>query len=193
MLKIGNISIDNEHRSVQKDGKDVHLTKLEYGLLAYMAEHADSICSRDDILDNVWGESFQYDPGTIDVHLNALRRKMGWNNKQPIETIRGIGFILHTNKQYSYRLQDVVMGWLQSHEEEILSHGLKVTIQLTPWVNELSIHPDQLRWWLDASLGTLLSTCQPGILKISSRLTIEHFTMTIEVNGTACELRIPVK
>ena len=87
------IELDREQRSVRKDGQTVHLTGLEYGLLAFLSAHPNRICSRQELLDHIWGDRFQYDTGTIDVHLNALRRKLGWTKKEPIETIRGIGFI----------------------------------------------------------------------------------------------------
>ena len=70
------IEIDREQRCVRKDGKAVHLTGLEYGLLDYLTAHANRLCTRLELLDHVWGPRFQYDPGTIDVHLNALRRKL---------------------------------------------------------------------------------------------------------------------
>ena len=78
------IEIDREQRSVRKDGQMVHLTGLEYGLLEFLSAHPNRICTRQMLLDHVWGDRFQYDTGTIDVHLNALRRKLGWTKKEPI-------------------------------------------------------------------------------------------------------------
>lgn len=68
---VDDIEINRELRSVRKDGQEIHLTGLEYGLLDYLSNHANRICSRGEILDHVWGTRFQYDTGTIDVHLNA--------------------------------------------------------------------------------------------------------------------------
>ena len=152
------IELDREQRSVRKDGKEIHLTGLEYGLLEFLSAHPNRICTRQMVLDHVWGTRFQYDTGTIDVHLNALRRKLGWSAKEPIETLRGIGFILHTerpSKEVS-PLTKLAYDWLRAHENELKAHGLTVQLQLTPWVNTLTIHPDSLRKWLDASLETLL-------------------------------------
>ena len=87
------IEIDRDLHSVRKDGKEVRLTGLEYGLLEYLSRHADRICSRAEILYSVWGQRFQYDTGTVDVHLNALRRKLGFSKTMPIEAIRGVGLI----------------------------------------------------------------------------------------------------
>ena len=69
------IELDREQRRVRKDGQEIHLTGLEYGLLEFLSAHPNRICTRQMLLDHVWGDRFQYDTGTIDVHLNALRRK----------------------------------------------------------------------------------------------------------------------
>ena len=78
---IDNIEIDRETRTVRKNGQEIHLTGLEYGLLEFLSAHANRICSREEILEHVWGARFQYDTGTIDVHLNALRRNLGCTKK----------------------------------------------------------------------------------------------------------------
>ena len=188
------IELDREQRSVRKDGQAIHLTGLEYGLLDYLSAHANRICPREEILDHVWGTRFQYDTGTIDVHLNALRRKLGWSAKQPIEAIRGIGLILHTERSSEdlSPLSILAYDWIRAHEHELSSHGLNVRIQLTPWVNTLTIHPESLRKWLDASLEALLPTAQSGTLCLSSRLTMHLFSLTLDINGTVTELRIPI-
>ena len=188
------IEIDREQRTVRKDGQEIHLTALEYSLLDYLSAHANRICPRVEIRDQVWGTRFQYDTGTVDVHLNALRRKLGWSAKQPLEAIRGIGFILHTarSSEEVSPLAILIYDWLHAHENELTNNGLKVHIQLTPWVNTLTIHPDSLRKWLDASLETLLPTAQKGTLCLSSRLNMHHFTLTLDMNGTISELRIPI-
>jgi len=188
------IEIDREQRSVRKNGQEIHLTGLEYGLLDYLSAHANRICSREQILDHVWGTRFQYDTGTIDVHLNALRRKLGWSAKQPVETVRGIGLILHTERpsEEVSPLSVLAYDWLRAHENELKAHGLAVQLQLTPWVNTLTMNPDSLRRWLDASLETMLPTAQTGTLCLSSRLTMHHFALTLDINGTVTELRIPI-
>ena len=188
------IELDREQRSVRKDGQEIHLTGLEYGLLEFLSAHPNRICTRQMVLDHVWGDRFQYDTGTIDVHLNALRRKLGWSAKEPIETLRGIGFILHTERpsEEVSPLTKLAYDWLRAHENELKAHGLTVQLQLTPWVNTLTIHPDSLRKWLDASLETLLPSAQTGSLCLSSRLTMHHFSLALDINGTVTELRIPI-
>ena len=189
------IEIDREQRSVRKDGQEVHLTGLEYGLLDYLSAHANRICSRQELLDHVWGPRFQYDPGTIDVHLNALRRKLGWSKNRPIETIRGAGLIFRIERtvtRYTIDLHTFLNEWLRSHEVEISSAGLVAQLHLTPFVNELTIEPEALRRMLDGILVALLPSAQPGILRLSTKLTMRQFSLSLDLNGTVSELRIPI-
>lgn len=189
------ISIDREQRSVRRDGQAVHLTGLEYGLLDFLSAHPNRICTRQILLDHVWGDRFQYDTGTIDVHLNALRRKLGWTNKEPIETIRGIGFIFHVEQKethYTIDLQAFLTDWLRTRETDILAKGLAAQLHLTPFVNEITIKPNALRQMLDSILTALLPSAQPGVLRLSSKLTMQHFILSLDLNGTVNELRIPI-
>ena len=189
------IEIDREQRSVRKDGQEIHLTGLEYGLLEYLSAHPNKICTRQMVLDHVWGDRFQYDTGTIDVHLNALRRKLGWGKKEPIETIRGVGFIFHVEQKithYTIDLQAFLTEWLRSRETEISAKGLVAQLHLTPFVNEITIEPKALQQLLDSVLTALLPCAQPGVLRLSSKLTMQHFILSLDLNGTINELRIPI-
>lgn len=189
------IQIDRDQRRVRKDGQEVHLTGLEYGMLDYLSSHANRLCSRQELLDHVWGPRFLYDPGTIDVHLNALRRKMGWSKNRPVETIRGVGLILRIEqsvRHYTIDLQTFLTDWLRCHEVEISAAGLVAQQHITPFINELTIEPDALRRMLDGILAALLPNAQPGILRLSTRLTMHSFSLAIDINGTVNELRIPV-
>ena len=190
-----NIEIDREQRNVRKDGQAIHLSGLEYGLLEFLSAHPNRICTREDLLDHVWGTRFQYDTGTIDVHLNALRRKLGWGRKEPIETIRGIGLVFRieqTVTHYTIDLQAFLMEWLSSRETEISAKGLVAQIHLTPFVNEITIEPKALRQMLDSILTALLPSAQPGVLRLTSKLTMQHFILSLDLNGTINELRIPI-
>lgn len=189
------IELDREQRSVRKDGQEIHLTGLEYGLLEFLSAHPNRICTRQMVLDHVWGDRFQYDTGTIDVHLNALRRKLGWTKKEPIETIRGIGFVFHIEQRithYTIDLQAFLTDWLRSRETEISAKGLVAQIHLTPFVNEITIEPNALRQMLDSVLTALLPSAQPGVLRLTSQLTMKNFILCLDVNGTVNELRIPI-
>lgn len=189
------IEIDRAERLLRQNGKEVRLTSLEFGLLEYLASRPNTVCPRDEILDHVWGPRFRYDTGTIDVHLNALRRKAGWSSKSPIETIRGVGLIFRAKREvthYTIDLQSFLAEWLHSHEPETRSAGLVVQMHLTPFVNEITIEPEALKRMLDNILAALLPATHPGVLRLSSKLTMQHFILSLDLNGTTNELRIPI-
>ena len=189
------IELDREQRSVLKGGQAVHLTGLEYGILDFLSAHPNRICTRQMLLDHVWGDRFQYDTGTIDVHLNALRRKLGWTKKEPIETIRGVGFVFHVEQKvthYTIDLQTFLTEWLRSRETEISAKGLVSQLHLTPFVNEITIEPKALWQMLDSVLTALLPSAQPGVLRLGSKLTMQHFILSLDLNGTINELIVPL-
>ena len=58
----------------------------------------------------------------------------------------------------------------------------------------LSAHPNRIctRQMLDSVLTALLPSAQPGVLRLSSKLTMQHFILSLDLNGTINELRIPI-
>lgn len=189
------ISIDRDQRIVRVDEKEVRLTALEFGLLDYLASHPNKICSRDELIDEVWGNKFQYDPGTIDVHLNAIRRKLGFSRTRPIEAIRGAGLVFRIEKAialYTIDLQSFATEWIKSHEIELQNHGIIPELRLSPFVNEMTIEPGAFKQMLDATLAALLPSSQPGHLLLKSKLTMQYFIFQMDINGTVSELRIPI-
>lgn len=191
----GDIQLDTHLHCVTRGGDVVHLTQMEYALLEYLFQHADTICKRDDILQAVWGQRFQYDTGTIDVHLHSLRRKLGFARQTPIESIRGVGIILHMKAAKSVHvlnIQDFAIQWIREHEADFAAKQLTPRLHLDPFVSEITISPDDLRTMLDGILKVLLPVSTPGIIRIKSQLGCHHFSLSLDINGTINELRIPL-
>ena len=194
--QLGEILVDSHLHCVMRGGDVVHLTQMEYALLEYLFLHADTICKRDDILQAVWGQRFQYDTGTIDVHLHSLRRKLGFARQTPIESIRGVGIILHMKAAKSVHvlnIQDFAIQWIREHEADFAAKQLTPRLHLDPFVSEITISPDDLRTMLDGILKVLLPISQPGIIRIKSHLGCHHFSLSLDINGTVNELRIPLR
>ena len=194
--QLGDILLDTHLHCVMRGGDVVHLTQMEYALLEYLFLHADTICKRDDILQAVWGQRFQYDTGTIDVHLHSLRRKLGFARQTPIESIRGGGIILHMKAAKSVHvlnIQDFAIQWIREHEADFAAKQLTPRLHLDPFVSEITISPDDLRTMLDGILKVLLPISQPGIIRIKSHLGCHHFSLSLDINGTVNELRIPLR
>ena len=193
--QLGDILLDTHLHCVMRGGDVVHLTQMEYALLEYLFQHADTICKRDDILQAVWGQRFQYDTGTIDVHLHSLRRKLGFARNNPIESIRGVGIILHMKAAKSVHvlnIQDFAIQWIREHEADFAAKQLTPRLHLDPFVSEITISPDDLRTMLDGILKVLLPVSIPGIIRIKSQLGCHHFSLSLDINGTINELRIPL-
>ena len=193
--QLGDILLDTHLHCVTRGGEVVHLTQMEYAMLEFLFQHADTICKRDDILQAVWGQRFQYDTGTIDVHLHSLRRKLGFARNNPIESIRGVGIILHMKAAKSVHvlnIQDFAIQWIREHEADFAAKQLTPRLHLDPFVSEITISPDDLRTMLDGILKVLLPVSIPGIIRIKSQLGCHHFSLSLDINGTINELRIPL-
>lgn len=193
--QVGEIGLDSDTHLALYKGQNVRLTPLEFQLLAYLMQKPDRICSRDEIIDNVWGQRFFYDTGTIDVHLNALRRKLNLARNHPIETIRGVGILLHSDEprqQYALTIYPFINEWLLFHKMELEAKGLVPKIQIDPFVSEITMEPMILRTMLDGVLAALLPNAHPGIIRIESHLRLTFFSLLLDINGTTNELKIPL-
>jgi len=83
--------IDRDGMEVQVAGEPVSLTPTEYRLLIELAEHPGVVCSRERLLEDVWGYIWAGDTRLVDMHVRRLRAKIG---ADMIETVRGAGYKL---------------------------------------------------------------------------------------------------
>jgi two-component system alkaline phosphatase synthesis response regulator PhoP len=88
--KIG-LFIDRERYLVTKDGKELHLPKKEFELLALLHSKPGKVFDRDEILERVWGSEIVVGDRTIDVHVRRLRSKLG-RYEDIVRTERGSGY-----------------------------------------------------------------------------------------------------
>ena len=88
----GSIHIDLRAHRVVVAGSEVHLTGKEFDLLVLLARNAGAVVDRERILREVWHTTWYGSSKTVDVHVAALRRKLG--DPALIETVRGIGLRL---------------------------------------------------------------------------------------------------
>lgn len=84
------ISVDLQAREVTRDGEPVSLTTKEFELLAALARRCGRAVSRQQILDEVWGDAYVGASRSFDVHLTQLRAKL--SRPELISTIRGFGY-----------------------------------------------------------------------------------------------------
>jgi two-component system, OmpR family, response regulator RegX3 len=89
---VGPLSVDPRTRRATLDGRELALTPKEFDLLALLAREPGAVHRRERILEDVWDQDWFGPTKTLDVHVAALRRKLG--DPRWIETLRGVGFRL---------------------------------------------------------------------------------------------------
>ena len=90
-LHWNDISLDTAGHVVRAGGVPVSLTLTEFRLLEDLLRNKGKVRSREQLLDSVWGYSFEGYARTVDTHVRRLRRKLG-NSADVVETVRGIGY-----------------------------------------------------------------------------------------------------
>jgi DNA-binding response OmpR family regulator len=95
-IELGDLRVDPASRTTLLSGEEVALTRKEFDLLAELAAHAGHVVTREDLMARVWDVNWFGSTKTLDVHIGALRRKLGDDPAAPrfIETVRGVGFRL---------------------------------------------------------------------------------------------------
>lgn len=95
-IRLGELSIDPESRTVKVSERDIDLTFKEFELLLALARQPNRVFSRDQLFSQVWGSDFLGESRTVDVHIRYLREKLEENPSQPnhILTVRGVGYRL---------------------------------------------------------------------------------------------------
>ncbi len=93
-LTLGNITIDIAQHRVLVNDVEVAFTQREFELLTYLIKNKGKVCTRTQIIEDVWDIHFEYDTGVIDVFMNAIRKKLNLKIEQDcIKTVRGVGYI----------------------------------------------------------------------------------------------------
>lgn len=95
VLEFEGLRVDIESREVTVGSRPVALTAREFDLFIFLASSPKRVYSRDQLLDQVWNSSPEWqDPSTVAEHIHRLRRKIEPNPSQPrwIETMRGAGY-----------------------------------------------------------------------------------------------------
>ena len=94
VLEFGKLRVDFSRRLVEREGKPLHLTPIEYRLLSYLAANADSVLTHHQLLKNVWGPVHAEDSHYVRVYMAHLRKKIEDDPSQPkhILTEAGVGY-----------------------------------------------------------------------------------------------------
>ena len=94
-LKCGNLKLDPARRLAWRDGRRLELTAREFAILETLLQRPEGVTSREEILEEAWGEREEPMSNTIDVLIGRLRRKIDSPGRPSrIETVRGMGYRL---------------------------------------------------------------------------------------------------
>ncbi len=93
-MQAGEVIVDTAARRAWLDGDELTLTRKEFDLLERLVRSAGAVVTREDLMSDVWDENWFGSTKTLDVHMTALRRKLGEDASAPrlIQTVRGVGF-----------------------------------------------------------------------------------------------------
>ena len=100
-IHLGDLVIHPQAYMVSKDGADIELTRREFELLYYLAQHIGQVMTREHLLQQVWGYDYFGDVRTVDVTVRRLREKIEDNPSHPnwLATRRGVGYYLRPSEE----------------------------------------------------------------------------------------------
>ena len=97
IIKLNHLTIDPQSRIATYNDKPLNLTKIEFDLLTVLADHTNSVLTRNQLLELVWGYDFEAESNVVDVFIGYLRKKLEIDESpRIIYTVRGVGFVLRS-------------------------------------------------------------------------------------------------
>ena len=94
-VKLGDVTVDTEKGTAQKNGRDVFLSALEYRLLLVFINNRGAVLSRSQLIDSIWDIAGEFvNDNTLTVYIKRLREKIEDDPADPqiIKTVRGLGY-----------------------------------------------------------------------------------------------------
>lgn len=93
VLQAGDLRLDPAAKRAWRGSHEVQLTAREWALLEVMLRHREQVVSKQQILDQVWGDDFEGDPNIIEVYVARLRNKLDRPfDRDTLQTVRGAGY-----------------------------------------------------------------------------------------------------
>lgn len=95
-IRIRDFTIDLQSRRAFVGGEDMHLTRTEFALLAELARNPEAVLTHENLLARVWGPEYRDSNHYLHVYLGRIRKKLGPDLETLLETVPGMGYILHS-------------------------------------------------------------------------------------------------
>ncbi len=94
-LRIGDLEINTLDRRINRNGREINLTAMEYRVLEYLAHRPRAVVSKTELLEHLYDYNWEKFSNVIEVYISGLRRKLDQASGPPlIHTVRGQGYIL---------------------------------------------------------------------------------------------------
>src|SRR6516164_5889512 len=93
-LAVGDLTMDEEAREVQRGGDLIELTATEFELLRFLMRNPRRVLSKAQILDRVWNYDFGGQAHVVELYISYLRKKIDSGREPLIHTVRGVGYVL---------------------------------------------------------------------------------------------------
>lgn len=94
VLTFADVELDPASRRVRKAGRVIDLTAREFELLELLMRRPGQVFTREQMLTQIWGFDFEGSTNVLEVHVSALRQKLGDADRSLIRTVRGVGYAL---------------------------------------------------------------------------------------------------
>lgn len=94
ILTLRDLEMDTNAYEVLFEGNKLELTRKEYDLLKLLVENQNHVCTRELILESVWGYETEVETNVVDVYIRHLRSKLQTTGESYIETVRGVGYVM---------------------------------------------------------------------------------------------------
>jgi two-component system KDP operon response regulator KdpE len=95
-IRIKGLTINLAAHRAFVDGTDMHLTRTEFALLAELAQNQEAVMTHENILARVWGPEYRDSNHYLHIYLGRIRKKLGNEMGSFLETVPGVGYILHS-------------------------------------------------------------------------------------------------
>jgi two-component system, OmpR family, KDP operon response regulator KdpE len=95
-IRIKDLTVDLQGRRAFVGGADMHLTRTEFALLAELAQNQEAVLTHEVLLVRVWGPEYRDSNHYLHVYLGRIRKKLGPELDALLETVPGVGYILHS-------------------------------------------------------------------------------------------------
>ena len=100
------LEIRLNQRRVLKNGKEVRLSRYEYGVLSFMAQHPGTLFTKEEIFENVWAEDSESCLSAVTNTINRIRQKVEDHKETPvyIQTVSNLGYVFAMDKEFKRKI-----------------------------------------------------------------------------------------